>query len=155
VNDTKRRYNVIDTGNTDLDSLLATMNPCIAADEFVFCAVTARQLDALTVEPLSRFQEEEGTTVILPRAAADRAGFAYDFLARRITLNVHSSLHAVGLLAAVTGALAERGISVNAISAYHQDHLFVPADRAADALLVLQRIAAQAQSHIQEELPHS
>jgi len=145
---------VIDAGNIDLASLLATIDPRVAADEFVFCTVTAKQLDALTVEPLGRFQEEEGTTLILSRGAADEASLQYDFVARRITLTVHSSLHAVGLLAAVTGRLAEQGISVNAISAYYHDHLFVPADRADDALRVLRRTSAQAHSETQQ-LPSS
>jgi hypothetical protein len=60
-----------------------------------------------------------------------------------ITLTVHSSLEAVGFLAAVTVPLAEAGISVNAVSAFHHDHLFVPVERAEDAQLLLQRLAAE------------
>ena len=56
---------------------------------------------------------------------------------RCIRLGAHSSLAAVGLTAAVSGRLAERGISANVIAAYHHDYVFVPADRAEEALAAL------------------
>ena len=120
-------------GETDLETLLRSMHPVLRDGEFVFC--TTATPPAAT--PLGRFQEEEGETLILRRADADGAGLAYDHVWRMITLTVHSSLTAVGLLAAVTARLAAAGISVNAMSAYYHDHLFVPADRAAEALRVL------------------
>lgn len=69
-------------------------------------------------------------------------GLRQTFASRLITLTVHSALDAVGFLAAVTARLAETGISVNAVSAFHHDHLFVPADRAEDAMAVLREISA-------------
>ena len=54
-----------------------------------------------------------------------------------ISLTVHSDLHAVGLLAKITNALAKEGISVNAFSAYYHDHLFVPFARKDDAMAAL------------------
>ena len=62
-----------------------------------------------------------------------------------ITLTVHSSLEAIGFLAAITGRLAEAGISVNAVSAFYHDHLFVPEHRAEEALHHLQNVSKQAQ----------
>jgi hypothetical protein len=58
-----------------------------------------------------------------------------------ITLTVQSSLEAVGFLAAITTKLATHGISVNAISAYYHDHLFVPADKAEIAMRLLQEFS--------------
>jgi hypothetical protein len=52
-------------------------------------------------------------------------------------LTVHSSLDAVGLTAAVAGKLAEHGISANVVAASYHDHIFVPRDKAEQALRLL------------------
>ena len=53
---------------------------------------------------------------------------------------VHSSLAAVGLTAAVAAALADHGISANVVAAFYHDHIFVPAERAEEALAALRAI---------------
>jgi hypothetical protein len=58
-----------------------------------------------------------------------------------ITLSIHSSLDAVGFLAAITAQLAEHGISVNVVSAYYHDHLFVTASRVDEVLKLLQEFS--------------
>ena len=58
-----------------------------------------------------------------------------------ITLDIHSSLAAVGFLAAVAGHLAGHGMGVNPVSGYYHDHLFVPEDRADDAMRALHALA--------------
>ena len=58
-----------------------------------------------------------------------------------ITLTVHSSLEAVGFLAVITRKLAQHSISVNAVSAYHHDHLFVPVACAEEAMILLADMA--------------
>jgi hypothetical protein len=55
---------------------------------------------------------------------------------------VHSSLEAVGLTAAVAAVLAAAGISANLVAAFHHDHVFVPADRAGEALDRLRRLSS-------------
>ena len=60
---------------------------------------------------------------------------------RRITLTVHSSLEAVGLTASISAALAAEGISANVVAAYFHDHVFVPEERADDALAALRKLA--------------
>jgi len=40
----------------------------------------------------------------------------------------------VGFLAAITTMLAAKDISVNAVSAYFHDHIFVPYERREDAM---------------------
>jgi len=91
-------------------------------------------------KPLT-FREAEGTTVVMRREEADLHGLPHQFASRLITLTVHSSLDAVGFLAAITARLAAAGISVNAVSAFYHDHLFVPEHRAEEALGLLQNIA--------------
>jgi hypothetical protein len=72
--------------------------------------------------------------------------FAYP--SRLITLMVHSSLEAVGFLAVITERLAAAGISVNAISAYYHDHIFVPVDKAFQAMKILHQIMEEAAHQI-------
>ena len=126
-------------GESDLGKLLAHMEPRLHADEFVFCTAAEPKGDAVCV-----FREAEGYSLILPRAEAQRQGMRFTYPCRMITLTVHSSLSAVGLLARVTALLAGRGISVNAVSGFYHDHLFVPADRAEEAMAVLQRASREA-----------
>jgi hypothetical protein len=129
------------SGETDLQSLLRSMQPELHDDEFVFCSLPADAPIPMAVEPLMTFQEDEGLTLIAERATAEAAGLSGAFACRMITLSVHSSLDAVGFLAAITARLAAAGISVNPVSAFHHDHLFVPADRADDALAILHDMA--------------
>lgn len=130
------------TGEHDLATLLASMTPALGRETYVFAT-----LPAGAPQPggaVMRYEEDEGTTLILTRAAAEAAGAPYVFPCRRITLNVHSALDAVGFLAAIVPALAAAGMGVNPVAGYHHDHLFVPEDRADDAMEILRRISAEA-----------
>ncbi|RPI21034.1 MAG: ACT domain-containing protein, partial [Acidobacteria bacterium] len=49
-------------------------------------------------------------------------------------------LEAVGLIAAVSGKLADAGIPTNPVSAFHHDHLFVPAAQAETAVAALKSL---------------
>jgi hypothetical protein len=89
------------------------------------------------------FQESEGTTFIVLRDEAEALGWSYEFPCRMITLNIHSALDAVGFLARITTALAKGGMGVNPVSGFYHDHLFVPEDRADDAMAILAQLAAE------------
>ncbi len=131
------------SGETDLKKLLKSMQPELNAGEYVFCMLdSSTQLADVT--PLGFFREQEGTTVILPRADADKAGLSYAGTFAWITLTVHSSLEAVGLTAAFSRALAEVGISCNVVAAFYHDHLFVPVADAERALAALRTLSEQA-----------
>lgn len=121
----------------DLDALLRHMDPELRPGTFVFCTIAPNERIPAALDPLLTFREQEGTTLVILREEAEAAGLRYAFASRLITLTVHSALDAVGFLAAITARLAETGICVNAVSAYHHDHLFVPADRADEALMLL------------------
>ena len=129
---------------THLHQLLATMEPELQAGEFGFATVSPADFRSLQVEPWGWFREAEGITLILEQQAASAAGLETAFSSRMITLTVHSSLEAVGFLAAITEQLAAAGISVNAISAYFHAHLFVPLDKADQAMEVLRQIQNEA-----------
>jgi uncharacterized protein len=128
-------------GETDLAKLLRNMKPELHAGVFVFCSILADKEIPAELKPIHLFREREGTTLVLRREEAESAGFSHQFASRLITLTVHSSLEAVGFLAEITGRLAQAGISVNAVSAYYHDHLFVPEHRADEALGILRAIS--------------
>jgi len=130
------------TGETDLSALLAANEPVLTDEVWVFATLPLGASIPHGVTPLMTYAEAEGLTLILRQDEAQAAGLAHLFPSRRITLNVHSSLEAVGFLAALLPALAAAGMGVNPVSAYFHDHLFVPADRADEALALLRQIAA-------------
>lgn len=131
------------SGESDLRRLLAGLDPLPREGEYVFATLPDRKVPA-GVQPVFLFDEDEGRTVVLSSDEARRAGLAGEFSCAWITLRVHSSLQAVGMMAAVATALAEAGISCNAVSAYYHDHIFVPYDRAEEAVRVLRELAGRA-----------
>jgi len=130
-------------GENDLKTLLASMRPQFHPAVFVFCTLPYSTLIPATVSPICQFREQEGLTLIVEKTEAEANQLAYQYPCRLITLTIHSSLAAVGLLAAVSQALAAQNISANVISAYFHDHVFVPLDRADEAMLCLQRLTQQ------------
>ena len=129
------------TGEKELQKLLTTMQPELQAGEYVFCSISPELFEQLDVQPGGWFREDEGITLIVERNTAEHAGLAYAFVSRMITLTVHSSLEAVVFMAAITRTLADAGISVNPVSAYYHDHLFVPSDKAERAMQLLTTLA--------------
>lgn len=126
-------------GEMNLDVLIQSMEPVLHNDTYVFATVDkAFNVDAL--QPLLVFREQEGIALILTQQSALNAEIPHDFPCRMITLNIHSSLDAVGFLARITTRLAALQMGVNPVSAFYHDHLFVPVDRAGDALAELKRM---------------
>jgi uncharacterized protein len=117
------------------------MTPTLADEVFVYCSFGDFRLPA-DLTPICTFREAEGLTAIVERRKAEAVGIAFEFPCRLITLNVHSSLEAVGFMALISDALARAKIPCNGVSAFHHDHLFVPDARAAEALQVLRNLAA-------------
>jgi hypothetical protein len=126
------------SGGTHLPDLLRGLDPQLREGVFVFASVPAGTV--LDAAPVATMAEDEGTTVVLAEGEAQQLGLAARYRCAWITLRVASSLAAVGMLARVTTALARRGISVNPVAGFHHDHLFVPLDRAADAMAALDEL---------------
>ena len=130
------------SGETDLAVLLAGLEPRLQEALYVFCTVPhARYGDLAHTEPVASISEREGLTLILSQSAADQEGLSYSGVFQCIRLEVHSSLYAVGLTAAVAQVLATESISANVIAGYHHDHVFVPAERAERALQLLRTLS--------------
>ncbi|NUR22554.1 ACT domain-containing protein [Frateuria sp.] len=129
-------------GGTELDALLADLRPRLhpVPRRFLFLShdKAAHRLD----EALMMFREDEGVTLIVDHDLAGPAPVADRLLWAQITLGVESSLDAVGMMAAVSAALAARGISCNPVSAFLHDHVFVPWDRREDALDALAHLSS-------------
>ncbi len=117
-------------GETNLSVLLNSMQPVLQDGEYVFCTVNQNLEELIKLNPICFFQEDEGMTLILLRQSADRAALSYNSVFRMITLSVHSSLEAMGFIAAIATKLSKHNISINPVSAYYHDHLFVPVSQA-------------------------
>ena len=113
-------------GEKDLEKLLAGCSPVLSASEFVFVSFpSSRYGDHSELSPIAFIVEDEGATLVVPRSEADARQIGYESVFKRITLNIHSSLDAVGLTAAVSTALSDHGISANVIAGFFHDHIFV------------------------------
>ncbi|MFK8001656.1 MAG: ACT domain-containing protein [Polyangiales bacterium] len=133
------------SGDDDLQRLLRTLSPDLAAEAFVFVSLPgARYGDHVELSPVASVEEREGLTLIVPKDRADEFNVAYEGVFRRISLRAHSSLEACGLSAAISGALAEQGLSANIVAGALHDHIFVPNAQAGQALEVLRQLSGSA-----------
>ncbi|KAJ5923298.1 hypothetical protein N7454_008543 [Penicillium verhagenii] len=133
------------SGEKNLSTLLSTMQPVLDPETYVFVTTTKAlpSLPLSTLNPQLIAQEAEGTTIVTTEALAASHGFKETvFLCRKISLTIHSSLEAVGLIAAITDRLKDHEISTNVVSGFFHDHIYVPAGRADDAMSVLGGVCA-------------
>jgi hypothetical protein len=135
-------------GERDLRILLSSLTTTLHPDTFVFITMPdeVTSIGALppSLDARMAFQESEGLTIVTTRASADSHGLQYSFPSRMITLNVHSSLEAVGFIARVASQLAEKGIGANPVSGFFHDHLFVAEGREEEAVAALKNLAEEA-----------
>ncbi|MDO5678412.1 MAG: ACT domain-containing protein [Propionibacteriaceae bacterium] len=137
-------------GMTDLTEMLRNLDPVVRDGGFVYVVRPDDGFDSaedmewewVEMEAETVIVEDEGRTLIVAEGLAADYELEFDGVFGWITLQVHSSLHAVGLTAAVSTALAGAGISCNMLAGFHHDHLLVPLDRLDDALAVIGSLAA-------------
>lgn len=120
---------------SDLTQILRSLHVRRRPGTFVFVTLPTPPMLQDGIEAVIR--EPEGFTVICTEETARQKGWASEFPAAWLTLEVHSSLAAVGLTAALAAALAAREIACNVVAGYYHDHLLVPWDRADDAAACL------------------
>ena len=126
------------SGIKDLNVLLSNIEPVLDERSFVFC--TFSEFDWSTIydfNPIGLFREKEGMTLIITKQKAIDKNVSFESVYRLITLNVHSSLDAVGLTAAFSTKLTEKDISANVVAAYYHDHIFVPEEKVEQALIAI------------------
>lgn len=133
-------------GETNLSVLLKTMTPKLNEGEYIFTTVAPDQLYTLNKIPRSdticEFQEAEGVTLVLEKGKALCYNLKFESTFAWITLEIHSSLDAIGLTAAFSNALANEGISCNVIAGYYHDHIFVGVKDGPKSVEILQKLAA-------------
>nr|WP_315030079.1 ACT domain-containing protein [uncultured Chryseobacterium sp.] len=131
------------SGQKDLAILLQNMEPVLNSGEYVFCNMEKLGEVPEVEDILFFFREAEAVTVVLEKAIADQWNWQYTYVSSWITLNIHSSLEAVGLTAAFANALKQKDISCNVVAAYFHDHIFVAkhdAQKAMEALYDLTKV---------------
>jgi uncharacterized protein len=116
------------------------MNPELGDEEYIFHTTDMSLEKAVTLKPWAIITEKEGFSLILEKKVAERNRIIFAGVYKRITLNVHSSLDAYGLTAAISTKLADSRISANVIAAYYHDHVFVQSGKAEEALKLLKEM---------------
>lgn len=131
------------SGISDLQTLLKSLSPSLQPGAYVYCSLP---LDAIFdhKQVIGTFIEAEGLTLIVPQAYAQAQNWEHSAPLAWISLSVHSDLEAVGLTAAFAQALGQVGISCNVVAAFYHDHIFVPLQKAEQAMRVLENLAAEA-----------
>ena len=132
------------TGESDLLTLIAQMSPSLDDQVWAFVSVDEVSSEYAAEHALGTFRETEGATLIVPWERADEFDVCSEPMAR-ITLNIHSSLEAVGLTAAVSQALASEAISANVVAGFYHDHIFVPQTMGERAVACLKLLSAAAE----------
>ncbi|NIF06223.1 ACT domain-containing protein [Chryseobacterium sp. Tr-659] len=125
------------SGEKDLSVLLQNMEPVLNSGEYVFCTLEKPDQVSDPDKILFFFRETEAVTVVVEKQIADEWNMHYTYIASWITLNIHSSLEAVGLTAAFANALKKENISCNVVAAYFHDHIFVAKKDAENAMKAL------------------
>ena len=131
-------------GEADLLILISQMSPLLDDQVWAFVSVDEVSSEYVAEHALATFREAEGTTLIVPWEIAQEFDVCSEPMSR-ITLNIHSSLEAVGLTAAVSQALASEAISANVVAGFYHDHIFVPQTAGERAVACLTLLSAAAE----------
>jgi uncharacterized protein len=130
-------------GETSLTTLLRSMSPQLHDQPYGIVLANDAAPFALG-NVFATITEDEGVTLVATAAALAQAGYDVPSPWARITLQIHSSLEAVGLTAAFATALGKVGISANVIAGFHHDHIFVQWDKRHTAVAALAALSRSA-----------
>ncbi|MFO0971146.1 MAG: ACT domain-containing protein [Candidatus Saccharimonadales bacterium] len=131
------------SGEKDLAIILRSIAVSCDDKEYIYCATNSYDKVAdLLPDSVGLFKENEATTVIILKELLQDDDVQRSGSYAKLTIDVHTSLEAVGLTAAMAKVLTKYGISANVVAAYYHDHIFVPyelKDQAIKALSSLGR----------------
>ncbi len=130
------------SGIVDINVLLKEMKPILDKTEYVFCTKECFEIneEIIKLNPIATFLESEGMTIIVSKKVADEYELYYEAIFNKITLEVHSSLEAVGLTASISAALTTHNISANVVAGFYHDHIFVQKNKAKLSIEVLEEL---------------
>ena len=130
-------------GQTDLKKILESIDPYLVDESFIFMT-TDQSLSSIsnTLNPIASFKENEGLSIVITQATADKNAITYDSVFSCISLGVHSSLESYGLISTISRELTQNNISTNVFSGYYHDHIFVQSSKAHQALEIISKIGS-------------
>ena len=128
------------SGETDLKTLFSNLKVRKSEALYVFVSYAPEAVPE-NLPVLMRFEEKEGTTLIVTKSVAEQHNLPYEFESYCLTLDIHSSLEAVGFMARIASLLAKAQIPVNPVAGFYHDHLFIPAKKADKAVSILEALA--------------
>ena len=117
-----------------LEELLSNLQVSAAPGEW---CVASLDVAPIGIETRATVSEAEGTSYVITTTDAAALGIVPTFVGSWLTLEVNSSLDAVGLTAAVATALASANIPCNVFAGLHHDHLLVPVSATERAISML------------------
>ncbi|NWC65687.1 ACT domain-containing protein [Cedecea sp. P7760] len=129
------------SGENNLEILLSNAAPELNPGKYVFCTLASPSAE-IKDAAIVTVREAEGVTLVLPQDLADKHAVSYDYVASWVTLKIHSSLAAVGLTAAFSRVLANKGISCNVVAGYYHDHIFVAHKDTESAMAALSSLSS-------------
>jgi hypothetical protein len=127
-------------GERELDVILSSLTVSRREGTYVYVSASSVSIP----DAAATIREDEGTTFVVARDDAERLGLAWSFACAWLTVEVRTSLDAVGVTAAVAAALGDAGIPCNVLAGFHHDHLLVPIERADDAQTALDSLRQRA-----------
>jgi hypothetical protein len=125
-----------DTRNRSRTDVLRRLAPQLHDGTWAFTSIPP-DTDLAGLDVVATMREREGLTLVVPEAQARARGFPIALRCAWITMTASTSLDETGITAAFARVLADAGIPCNVIAGAHHDHVFVPVERAREALQCL------------------
>ena len=133
-------------GELQLTKLLSTLHVSRKPETFVFLTFPLPSAPPPSLFQQMSFLESEGLTIISTLESTREHGLKGRFPSAMVTCDVHSALEGVGFVATLSHKLSKHHIPCNVVAGYYHDHLFVPEEKAEEAIKVLEELASQSQA---------